>query len=376
MSDRYEHEILLEEPGTEDRPRVGAAGVAVGVGLAAILLLGLFIGGRAAADWIGGLSGFGGPPDVTAEVVPGRTVVVEIAAGSSARQIGALLVQQGVIASSGEFESEVRSRDASSSLKAGDYELISGMAIGDIIDALIEGPNLTTVRVTIVEGRRIGEVLEDLARQTDFTRDEFAAALLDGSVRSIYLPEDEVGIQAWEGLLFPDTYEFFAASTPPEMLQRLANEMERRVSQLDWEPVREAGYSIYEGIVMASMIEAEAGIDDDRPRIASVLYNRLDLGMMLQIDATVLYALGQRRTGLTLEDLEVESPYNTYQVTGLPPTPIGAPGFLSLQAVVAPAETEFLYYVLSSPDGAHTFTATYEDFLVAKEQAREDGLLP
>jgi len=241
---------------------------------------------------------------------------------------------------------------------------------------LIEGPNLSTFRVTIVEGRRIGEVLDDLARQSSFGREEFAAALLDGSVESIYLPESVQGVQAWEGLLFPDTYDFFADATPPEILQRLSNEMERRVGELRWEDFLDRGLSLYEGIVMASMVEAEAAIDEDRPLIASVLFNRLDARMMLQIDATVLYALGERRSGLTLEDLEIDSPYNTYRIDGLPPTPIGAPGFRSLEAVVAPAVTEFRYYVLTSPDGAHTFTATYEEFLAAKEQAKADGVLP
>jgi UPF0755 protein len=127
---------------------------------------------------------------------------------------------------------------------------------------------------------------------------------------------------------------------------------------------------------MASMVEAEAGVDEDRPLIASVLRNRLEIPMMLQIDATVLYALGQRRTGLTLDDLEVDSSYNTYVTNGLPPTPIGAPGFASLSAVANPSDSAYIFYVLSSLDGSHTFTETYEEFLVAKEQARADGILP
>ena len=294
MSDRYEHEILLEEPGyVEDRRSFGVKGVVVGLLLAGVVLLALVVGGRVATDWLSSLSAFGGPAAETADVVPGLAVVVDVPSGASARQISGLLVQTGVIASSADFERAVRDREASSQLKAGGYELISGMGLNDIIDVLIEGPNLTTFRVTIVEGRRIGEVLDDLARQSSFSQSEFVDALLSGDIQSIFLPDGVDGVQAWEGLLFPDTYEFFADSTPPEMLQRLANEMERRVSQLDWTPMRDAGYSLYEGLTMASIVEAEAAVDPDRPLIASVLYNRLDTGMMLQIDATVLYAMGR-----------------------------------------------------------------------------------
>lgn len=376
MSDRYEHEIPLEEPGLPPhRAPIGVAGAVVSIFLGAAVLLGLVVGGRAAADWLRGLSGLV-ETDQQPVVVAGQLVHIDVPSGSSARQIGSILVDMAVIGSGSSFESVVRSRNAANQLKAGGYELVAGMDVEGIVDILIEGPNITTFRVTVVEGRRIGEVIGDLARQTEFDEADFAAALLAGSVESIYLPDDISGTQAWEGILFPDTYEFFGDATPPEILQRMANEMERRISGLSWEGVTERGLSIYQAVVMASMVEAEAALDDDRPLIASVLYNRLQDGMLLQIDATVLYALGRRRAGLTFADLEVDSPYNTYIDLGLPPTPIGAPGFKSLQAVSIPATTDFLYYVLSAEDGSHTFTSSYDEFLTAKEQARADGLLP
>ena len=377
MSDPYDHEVLLDEPGyPSERSSIGVAGIVVGLLVGGVVLLGLVVGGRAAADWLGGLTGLVESGDQSTEVTPGQHVQIGVPSGSSARQIGSILVENAVIASSSTFEGVVRSRDVANQLKAGEYEFISGMEIDTIVDVLIEGPNITTFRVMVVEGRRIGEVMSDLARQSAFEEPDFIAALVDGSVQSIYLPSEIGGIQAWEGLLFPDTYEFFGDATPPEMLQRMANEMERRVSQLSWDGVMGKGLSIYEAVIMASMVEAEAAVDDDRPLIASVLYNRLDEGMLLQIDATVLYALGQRSTGLTTDDLEVDSPYNTYGVLGLPPTPIGALGFKSLEAISVPATTDFLYYVLTAEDGSHTFTNNYDDFLAAKEQARADGFLP
>lgn len=377
MSDRYDQEILLEEyDHVTDRRSFGVGGMLTGFVLTALVLFGLYIGGRAAADWLSGLGGFDEPAPEAVQIDPGAIVVVDVPSGASARQISRILVENGVIASAEDFEGAISDRGASSQLKAGGYEFAAGSDYDGIIDILIDGPNLTTVRVTIVEGRRIGEVMEDLANQTSYTADEFIAALLDGSVESIYLPEGVSGLQAWEGLLFPDTYEFFAASTPPEILQRLSNEMERNISALDWTFLMAQGLTIYDGIVIASMIEAEASVDGDRPLISSVLQNRLDDDMLLQIDATVLYALGERRSGLTLDDLEVDSEYNTYLTPGLPPTPIGAPGFASLSAASSPAASDFLFYVLTSADGSHTFTVTYEEFLEAKEQAQDAGILP
>jgi UPF0755 protein len=125
------------------------------------------------------------------------------------------------------------------------------------------------------------------------------------------------------------------------------------------------------------MIEREAALDDERPIIASVIFNRLELGMLLQIDATVVYALGGLpEGGLTLDDLEIDSPYNTYRRPGLPPTPIAGVRAASLQAVAEPEETDYLYYVLISEDGSHAFTADFDEFLELQEQARRDGIIP
>ena len=133
---------------------------------------------------------------------------------------------------------------------------------------------------------------------------------------------------------------------------------------------------LYEAIVIASLIEAEAGVDEDRPLIASVIYNRLDRGQALQIDATVQYALPERKARLTFEDLEVDSPYNTYQIVGLPPTPIATPSLASLEAAAAPSDTEFLFYVLADESGRHAFAETAEEFEELVAQARRDGILP
>jgi UPF0755 protein len=234
-----------------------------------------------------------------------------------------------------------------------------------------------TFRITIVEGLTVDGTLDALASQTGFTVDELTAPLLDGTVTSDLLPRTPRILQDWEGLLFPDTYDVTDRQTPAEILQRLADTAEARVAAVDWSEAEARGLSVYEGIVIASMIEREAAVDGDRPLISSVIYNRLEIGMRLQIDATVVYAVGgYPEGGLTLDDLRVDSPYNTYRIDGLPPTPISGVGRASLEAAAAPADTGYFFYVLASADGSHAFAEDYDEFLVLVEQSRRDGFIP
>jgi len=232
-------------------------------------------------------------------------------------------------------------------------------------------------RITVIEGLTVAQMLDSLADQTDFTVEELAGPLLDGTVVSGLHVVEPQELRDWEGLLFPDTYEVTDRDEPAEILQRLADTAESRVGSIDWSLLEGQGLTIYDGIVIASMIEREAALDAERPLIASVIHNRIEIGMPLQIDATIVYALGgYPEGGLTLDDLKIDSPYNTYKVTGLPPTPIAGARLASLAAAAAPADTEFIYYVLAGADGSHAFTDDFDDFLLLQEQSREDGLLP
>ena len=344
-----------------------------GLVLLLVILGGAFLGARALADWVGGL---GGVSDVTAPtgLEPGLPVSVDIPAGSAARQIGVILAEAGVVSSAGQFELAVRSTGTAESLLAGRYDLETGMANDAVIDLLLVGPTVETFRITVREGLWIDEVLDEVARQTDFEISQIRQAL--GDVESPLLQGAAADPVSWEGLLFPDTYDFPLDAGPAAILQRLADTMYRRVNAINWTKLEARGLSEYEGITIASLIEAEAGVDADRPLIASVIVNRLDMPMMLGIDATVIYAIGRRGQSLTASDLEVDSPYNTRKFAGLPPTPIGGPGRASLEAAAAPAATDFLYYVLTSATGEHSFTASYNEFLAFKQQAVNDGLIP
>jgi UPF0755 protein len=365
----------------DQEPESGPAGRAVKLvvllGVLAVLAVVAVVGGRRLGRLVGdNISGSeGAGTGVT--VAPGREVEVVISPGATAEDIASLLAAKGVVRDGLEFELAIRGAGAQERLKAGTYVFTGGMELNDIIADLEAGPPVATFWVTIPEGLRVVEILDVLARSSGVEQIELVAALTGGTVTTGLreLPEQPT-LGDWEGLLFPDTYQFEADASASDILRRLAATMEKRVDDVDWTALEEAGFTHYEGIVIASMIESETRLDRDRPLVSSVVQNRLSQGMPLQIDATILYALGTRGVGLTTEDLAVESPYNTYLNQGLPPTPIGTPGRASLEAAAAPASTDFLFYVLTGEDGSHSFTASYDEFLAWKEDARAAGLLP
>lgn len=348
----------------------------IGAILAIVVLAGIGIVGGASflGRQVGGA--LGGDDAVNGvDVDPGIEVEIVIPSGASAQDIAAILATQGVVASASQFETTVRSAGAAGDLRAGTYELVTGMDSSDVLAVLLAGPVTDAYRVTIREGLRVAEIIEDLAEATGYTEDDYVTALESGEVATELVEmDDSPSIDDWEGLLFPDTYEFSRTADARQILQRLATTMEQRVASVDWSEFEEAGFDVYEGIIIASLIETEVRVAEERPLVSSVIRNRLVEEMLLQIDATVLYALDTRDPAEF--NNEVDSPYNTYRFPGLPPTPIAAPGLASLQAAAQPEETDFLFYVLSDPDGSHTFTTNLDDHNAAVRQAREDGVLP
>ncbi len=357
--------IVQEEPPPNRRGRqililVVLAGLVVVVG----------------ANWLSNLArGVVDPSSTTAvrpAAVAGLPVEIVVPPGSSARSIGALLADAGVVESGRDFELAARRDGVAESLAAGTYQLQTGLGIDAALAAILAGPEFETFDLLLREGLRIDEVIAEIASQTPFDAATLEADLTSGAVSSSLLPAGKGGeLVDWEGLLFPALYDFDLDVTSDRVLQRLADEMVTRVGRLDL-----ADMSRYEALVTASIIEAETRVDADRPLVASVINNRLEQGIPLQIDATILYAMGERGIGLTLNDLEIDSPFNTYRNLGLPPAPIGVPGQASLDAVADPEETDFIYYVLTSADGSHSFTADYNEFLEWKDKAKAEGLFP
>ncbi|HDL48540.1 MAG TPA: endolytic transglycosylase MltG, partial [Actinobacteria bacterium] len=257
------------------------------------------VGGRRLATWAGGL---GGPTDVTtpSNIAPGVSVTIEVPAGSAARQIGSILAEKGVVSSALAFELAVRGSGVAERLQAGTYLLETGMTAGEALNVLLEGPIVESYRVTVPEGLWVTEILDSLAAQTTYERGDFESALSDIDSSHGYGGGD---LRSWEGGLFPDTYEFASDVSPKEILQRMATTMDQRIESVDWSDLEALGITVKDGVIIASIVESEAKLDEDRPVIAGVVLNRLEIDMPLQIDATVLYALGERGKVLSSKDL-------------------------------------------------------------------------
>ena len=165
-----------------------------------------------------------------------------------------------------------------------------------------------------------------------------------------------------EGYLFPDTYEFYQGEQASNAINRFLLNFHGKLTADMYAQAESLNISLHQAVIIASMIEAEAANDEERATIASVIYNRIAANMPLQIDATVMYALGEHKEYLTEQDLQVDSPYNTYLYTGLPAGPICNPGLASLNAALNPADTSYLYYALDTETGTHQFFTNYSDF--------------
>lgn len=351
--------------GRSKKPLFIAIGVVIGVVVLVVLA-------RLLATAVAG--------DQALNVEPGIAVAVEIQAGSSAREIATAMEQAGVVRA-GELRGVVEEQGVASQLQAGTYFLETLMTPEAVVERLLTGPDTPTGSGIIVyEGHDVRRILAGLAAETGYPVEAFEEALTSGEVTSPLLPTDlPEGVDEltrWEGLFFPARYEIPEGATPAQILTVLADETVRRVDTVDWSRLEELAITRYEALIVASLIQREAGVDADRPLIASVIYNRLEAGMPLQIDATVVYALGESPGRVLAEHLEIDSPWNTYRVKGLPPTPIGTAQMESIQAAAAPAETDYLFYVLVTPDGRHGFSTTYEEHQEKIAQAKKDGVLP
>jgi UPF0755 protein len=297
----------------------------------------------------------------------GRTRV-QVPRGADASTIGRLLEKRGVIASALGFRIAVWLEGGGEGIQAGSYTLPRGLNGRDALRALLEGPEVKFVEVTFPEGSWLTDFAARIDSATHISGDRWLELARSGRVRSRLQPRT---VDSLEGLLWPSTYQVVRRDTAASLLRRLVTEFERRASGVDFSESRALGVSPYEAVIVASMIEAEAARNSERPLIARVIYNRLQEGTPLGIDATVIYALGEHKSSLTSADLAVDSPYNTREVSGLPPTPIGAPGLASLQAAAHPAPGDWFYYVLEDCGGRHAFSETYEQFLADKAAYQE-----
>lgn len=344
----------LPERGEEPPGRRRLRGLLVLL-LVLALLGGALAGGAAWYAWAIGASG------------PRRPVTVVVPEGATGDEVAQLLKERGVIRSTLAFRLLARFRGFSRGLQAGKYTgLTTNMPLEEVLRVLGEGPDVESIRVTFPEGLSVRETAAVVAERLGIPRREFVRVAESGRFSlPPYLPQ---GTPTVEGFLFPNTYDFLQDATAEGVVERLLAEFERQAAGLPWDRARRLGVTPYQVVVVASLVEEEARYGPDRARIARVIYNRLRRGMLLQVDATIQYALGKKR--ITLADREVDSPYNTYLHPGLPPTPISSPGRASLEAALSPASGRWLYYVLADcRTGAHHFAETLAEFDRARARA-------
>ncbi len=289
-----------------------------------------------------------------------------VSQGESVAEIGSNLQQQGLLQDGDLFRLYVRYNNLDSTINAGVFTLRPNMNIPEIAQTLQRAVAAET-QITIPEGKRMEEVAELLQEQLNINADEFLRLARRADYDYAFLKDLPDGASL-EGYLFPDTYRLPQNPTAQDVLLKMLDNYGEKVQPL-MEQAKAAGKTPREVLTLASIVEREAVIASERPTIASVYLNRLKIGMALQADPTTQYALGYQpdqktwwKQGLTTDDLKYNDPsgYNTYVSPDMPPGPIASPGLSSIQAVISPAETDYLYFVAScSKDGSHQFSVTF-----------------
>ncbi|WP_051204177.1 MULTISPECIES: endolytic transglycosylase MltG [Nocardioides] len=308
---------------------------------------------------------------------PGQgEVTFEVAEGDATAEIGRNLKAEGVVASVQAFLDAAAADPDSTGIQVGFYAMKQEMAAEDALQVLLDPANQVKSTVTVPEGLRVEDTISLLAQETEWGEAKWNAALNDDE--AIGLPDYAEGNP--EGYLFPATYEIGPKDKPKDILAAMVARWQQAADEAGLEEkAAELGKTPAELMIIASLVEAE-GRGDDMPKIARVIYNRLDgpgdkagTNGLLQIDASVNYGLDQELgVALTTEQLQVDTPYNTYENVGLPPTPIEAPGDAAIAAAANPAEGDWYYYVtVDLSTGETKFAETYDEFLGYKSELTE-----
>jgi len=309
---------------------------------------------------------------VTAEGELEGPAKIKVVEGDTLSSVAQKLERAGVIPSAFMFKMEARVSGYGTEIKTGEYTFARGEEGEVILHKLTTGEAVPTLAITVPEGLSLEETAREVARQSGISAANFEKAAKRTDYGYGFLEDPQ--IKTTEGFLFPKRYEFEEGTTAPQMVTRMLEQYLLETQTLDISSAMERlNLSEYELVTVASLIEKEAAKPKERPLVASVIYNRLRRDMPLQIDASVHYALGRQTEQLSLTDLKVDSPYNTYENTGLPAGPICSPSRQSLEAAISPADTDYLYYVLKANGEEHFFTKSYHEFLAAK-QKREASL--
>ncbi len=342
----------LKPSQAQEAVHKGKGCLAVIVAAAVLVFGGYFVYDRAGQF----LSSFGEVPDYTGAGQANITITIPKA--SSLDTIGGLLVDNDVIKSTQAWDQAVRSEERATSVQAGRYIMRTKMPAIDALRLLINpGGSRVRLQFTIPEGMRLTAQVDALAKETKIKKTSYQAALKDP--KSLSLPA--YAKNRPEGFLFPDTYELTSEATARSTMKQMVTQYKSVTREIGFEAdAKKLKRSPYQVLTVASIIEKEVNQDQYRTKVAQVLYNRLDKGMKLELDSTVIYGANLATNTTTPQDRESTSKYNTYKYKGLPPGPIAAPGKAALQSAANPEEGKWLYFVTVNFDTGETKFATNE----------------
>ena len=293
-------------------------------------------------------------------------ISISIPNGSNAKTIAKILYENDMIKSKFAFVSYAKRNNYATKLCSGKYYFSAGkISFDDIIGKLIKGgfDNSNTINITIPEGYTVVQIAELLENAKVTTKDNFLNYITNMEIPYDYI-EKTGDYKQLEGFLFPNTYNISLDWSEKEIVALMLKEFDKHWIDTYDTQAKKLGYTVKEIITIASLIEREAKLDEERAKISSVIHNRLNSDMLLQIDATIQYILGKQKERLYYSDLEVKSPYNTYLNKGLPPTPIAAPGIACIEAALYPEETPYFYYRTTKDNsGAHLFAETLSEHI-------------
>lgn len=305
---------------------------------------------------VAGISAYMVYDHVTRSGMKGEAVVVEVPPGTTGRDVGRLLADQGLVEHEGFFRLALQLNKDARPIRHGAYELYRGLSPMDLLRLLQEGPSphleANQFRITIPEGLSIPQV----AALCDQPEGVIQAAGNPGLIQGLGITAPSL-----EGFLMPNTYFFDKPPEPLALLTRMTGQFAKEWEALIKEYPGAAEQDKLELVTIASLVERETKVDEERPFVARVIYNRIRKEMPLQLDSTLQYALNKYGQRMLNEDREAQSPYNTYKYRGLPPGPICSPGLKSLRAALAPAEANYLYFVSNADGATHTFSSTLEE---------------
>lgn len=299
----------------------------------------------------------------------GAKVVLNVESGEGLSQFAGTMASHGVIGSPLVFRAWLKLQKPVI-LRTGSYALRKNEPYSAVLDALTKGPILD--KLSIPDGLTLAQVAQRVGKIPGHSASGFLKVANSGVVRSPFEPK---GTNSLEGLLYPDTYSFDPSTSDKSILEMMVNSFVSHAKALGLTPATISnGLSGYQITIMASIIEKEALYPGDANKVARVILNRLADHMKLQLDSTVFYALGNNVSHLSITDLQINSPYNTYLHLGLPPTPISIPSVAAINAALHPATGNWLYYVVIQKNGKEAFSSTYAGQLANEQLANSRGL--